>query len=240
MTVPDIVIPVRRGERNEELRYALRSLSFVPHGKVWIAGHMPSWVQNCGHIPTHQNGSKHQNSTKNLIKACQHDEVAEDFVLWSDDIFLLQKIEQVPVLHMGTLGDFIYRRTSMLGTSAYIRGVLATCEILCELGIEESLCYELHVPVSMTKSGMLEVFYAATAEGMPRTTALQVRSLFCNYFHVGGEPAIDSKVMYITDTWTPGLYLSSSDKIFGHHPVTKTMMQLFAEPGPYEARRGSD
>lgn len=41
----DILYLCRPGE-NLELRYSLRSLRNVPHGRVWIFGDCPDWVTN--------------------------------------------------------------------------------------------------------------------------------------------------------------------------------------------------
>ena len=40
----DAVYYVRPGDRNDELRYSLRSLANLPHDRVWIVGHTPPWV----------------------------------------------------------------------------------------------------------------------------------------------------------------------------------------------------
>ena len=69
---PDIVYVVRPGERNEELRYSLRSLSNLPHGRVWIAGYMPKWVTGVEHIPSPAKPGSHVHAKANLRAACQH------------------------------------------------------------------------------------------------------------------------------------------------------------------------
>jgi hypothetical protein len=37
----DVVVMVRVGREYDELRYALRSLCNVPHGRVWVYGGEP-------------------------------------------------------------------------------------------------------------------------------------------------------------------------------------------------------
>jgi hypothetical protein len=52
VTLPDVVYVVRPGNRNEELRYSLRSIAaHLPHRRVWLAGFCPSWVRNISFIP---------------------------------------------------------------------------------------------------------------------------------------------------------------------------------------------
>ncbi|MEU0273202.1 hypothetical protein ABZ129_15340, partial [Streptomyces sp. NPDC006307] len=63
MGAPDIVVPVREGAVNEQLRFALRSwAAHLPHGRVWLVGHRPRWAANVEHIATRQTGTKYQNS----------------------------------------------------------------------------------------------------------------------------------------------------------------------------------
>lgn len=238
-SAPDIVIPVREGDHNPELRWALRSLANIPHGTVWLAGHMPHWVRGCRCIPTTQNASKHQNSTTNLLAACNHDAVAEHFLLWNDDIFLLEQLERIEPMHRGTMAHFIERHAH-LGNSQYMRGVRTTAEILTELGYRDALCYELHVPLPLTKAGVLAAHAAATAEGMPPTRALQLRSLTANMLELGGEQVDDVKVQAITQpTWAPGPvpFVSTTDTMWGRkHPAATYVSELYPRPGPYEAQ----
>ncbi len=47
MTHPDVVYVVRPGDKNEELRYSIRSvIANLPHRKVWIAGYKPTWLSD--------------------------------------------------------------------------------------------------------------------------------------------------------------------------------------------------
>ena len=43
----DFVYIVKEDEKNEDLKYSLRSIAkFYPENKVWIVGYKPSWVKN--------------------------------------------------------------------------------------------------------------------------------------------------------------------------------------------------
>src|SRR5690606_41501940 len=47
MPAPGIVVPVREGPVNEQLRYALRSWTAnLPHRQVWLVGGRPTWAVN--------------------------------------------------------------------------------------------------------------------------------------------------------------------------------------------------
>jgi hypothetical protein len=239
MAEPDVVIPVRPGDHNPELRWALRSLELIPHGRVWLAGHMPHWIREARCIPTSQNRSKHENAEANIIAACRHDAVAEEFLLWNDDIFLLEPIERMPVLHRGPLREFLAEQEPKLGASAYMRGNRATLDILERLGHPDPLCYELHVPLPLTKSAVLEAHALARAEGMPATRALQLRSLTANHAGLGGDRARDVKVAKAHHDWTPGPlpFVSTTDAMWAQsHPAARHVKDLYPRPGRYEAR----
>lgn len=238
MSPPDVVIPVRKGDDNEELRYALRSLSNLPHRWVWIAGHMPPWVTNVRHCLVRQNRTKHENSLRNLLTACREPGLSEDFVLWNDDIFLLAPLEHVPVLHGGTIASFIAARPHLSGQS-YIVGLEATAQIASILGAAEPLCYELHVPLPMNKTAVLEDHARATSREMPYASALQMRSLHGNLHLEPDGQAADVKVGKEKE-WSPPPpgeppFVSTSDSIWQTHPACRYLREvLYPEPGPYE------
>src|SRR5688572_14976620 len=100
----DIVFPIRASGRTDELRYSLRSLVNLPHDRVWIAGHRPEWVsKEVGHIAVHQLGgtTKYERSLANLLAACSHPEVSDEFVRFDDDFFVMVPMDRVPLLHQG-------------------------------------------------------------------------------------------------------------------------------------------
>lgn len=234
MTPPDVVFPLRRGERNEELRYALRSLRLLPHGQVWVAGHRPTWLSGeVRHVPTKQNASKYANSLRNLLTACREIQLSEEFVLWNDDFFLLEPIERVPVLHRGTLADHV-KAYRALRHSQYVRGLAATDEVLRRLlPGREPLSYELHTPMTMDRHGVLAAAGRCQAE---RLSALQIKSAYGNLSEVGGEWADDVKVFRPEPTWEPGPtpFVSTVDSVWGKHPAVTYVRELHPDPSPYE------
>jgi len=235
VTAPDIVFPVRQGERNEELRYALRSLRLLPHGQVWLAGHKPRWVSDeVRHVAVKQTGSKYANSLRNLLTACQQIQLSEEFVYWNDDMFLLEPIDRVPVLHRGTLADHVAAYYTSRH-SRYVKGLAATDEVLRRLlPGREPLSYELHTPMTMDKAGVL------AAEGRCKASqanaALQIKSAYGNLHEVGGEYAQDVKVFKPEPVWDrgPTPFVSTIDGIWGRHPAVTFVQELHSEPSPYE------
>ena len=110
MSAPDIVYVVRAADKNEELRYSLRSLANLPHAKVWIAGYCPSWVQGVGVIPVKSRTHGHQHAKASLRAACEHPEVSDEFVYMNDDFFVMQPLDELPVMHRGTVADMVRNR----------------------------------------------------------------------------------------------------------------------------------
>lgn len=231
MIDPDIVIPVRVGERNPELRYALRSLRYLPHGRVWIVGYQPSWVTGVRHIDVPQTGTKQENAAAALQAACREPEVWDSFVLWNDDFFLLEPLDRVPVLDCGSLDEYIAERTRR-GGGPYMRSLRATAAILRALGHPKARCHELHTPMPMRKRAVLWC-YDAAAGIMP--VLPQIKTLYGNLSAIQSERAQDAKVYRVGRPWEPvGPFLSTCDAVWPKHSAAQHVMNLFPDPGPYE------
>lgn len=225
MTAPDVVYVVRPGEINEELRYSLRSLRNLPHGKVWIAGYCPSWVTGVGVIPVTTKPGGHSSAKANLRAACEHPEVSESFVYMNDDFFVMQPMDELPVMHRAPIADAI--RTAGMSRS-YTRAMKATMEILIEQGVAEPLMYDLHAPMTVTKAGMLE------ALGLCSYPMVQERTLYGNLQQVGGELRPNHKVHRGDRGWQKQPFLSTNDQTFKSMPVGELIRGAFPDRGPYE------
>ena len=230
----DVVYVVGPGERNEELRYSLRSLRHLPHGTVWIAGFIPEWVTGVGRIPVEQGGTKYRNSADNVKAACLHPEVSEDFIYFNDDFFVIRPIEEVPVVHRGPLADLLgtdHRRLKMKRPESYRGGRRDTYRLLRELGHEAPLAYEpLHIPMRFNKRLLLETL--RVGEQVP---ALHYRTLYGNLNAVGGEfhpnVKISDRKALPRDGWA---FVSTNEKSFASGKVGQMIRRLLPDPSPYE------
>lgn len=232
MPAPDIVYVVRPGEYNEALRYSLRSLAHVPHGRVWIAGYRPSWVRGVEHIPVQQVGSKYQNSTANLRAAVERPDVSERFVFMHDDLFVMEPIPAVPILHRGTIRE-VERRHAARASGAYMRGMRETRELLERLGHDDPLCYELHVPMPMDKTGVRRALDLGA-----HLDVLHKRSMYGVVNAVGGDQITDVKVMSRSPRFPrDSPFLSTMPDAFTNGAVGNYIRRKLAQPGPYERRR---
>ena len=225
---PDIVYVVRAGERNEELRYSIRSVvANLPHGKVWIAGYCPTWLGNdIGVIKVQSRPGGHQSAKANLRAACEHPEVSESFMYFNDDFFVMQPMDALPVMHRGSLADAA-KNDRM--ASAYQRHIGKTLGVLSTLGITDPLTYDMHAPMTVTKTGMLQAL-----ELCAKAPMLQERTLFGNMQEVGGVRAHNFKVRRQDRGWSTWLFISTNDNTFARLPVGQYIRSQFTEPSPFE------
>jgi len=234
---PDIVIPVRAGERNNGLRYTLRSIAaHVPHRRVWLAGYKPAWVTGVGHIPTRQTATKYENSRGNWKAAFDHPEVANDVVIFNDDFFVMRPVRHpLPVLHRGPMRDVYARFEQRVRPGRYMLGMRQTMDLLSDLGIRHPLCYEVHAPMAFTRQRYLEVWEIAGRIKYPHS-----RTLYGNICKLGGEQVRDPKIMTRSRNFPRGAtFLSTLPDSFAYGEVGRFIRASFSRPCRYErnARR---
>ena len=228
----DVFYPLRADPINAPLRYSLRALcQNFPVDNVWVAGYKPDWLVGVGYMPTHQRGTKHQNSTANLLTGCFNAAMADDFVLMNDDFFILEPVEEIETLHRGRVADvlldYAYR-------GSYRHGMAQTAALMHELGVADPLSYELHVPMVLNRRRMVEALHIGL-EAMPRLemTALHKRSLYGNLFNVGGREVGDVKIKERHGPLPKGPYVSTSPGSWVGRPG-KRIRNRFPEPSKFE------
>lgn len=227
----DIVYVLKRSDRNEELRFSLRSLANLPHAKVWAAGYRPRWAI-LEEIPVRQRLNKFANSVANLRAACHDPRVSETFVYMNDDFFMLQPLEQLPILHRGTVRDFVAEHVAHYGRpGAYLKGLQATADLLVsQLRIRDPLCYEGHVPLIVDKATMKRALDLGA--DLP---VLHYRTLYGNLARLAGEKIGDWKIRDVRSVPEPSwLFTSTVDTVFAAGAVGRWLRARFPEPSPYE------
>ncbi|UQA95614.1 hypothetical protein [Streptomyces halobius] len=230
----DIVVPVRVGATNEQLRYALRSWAAnVPHRHVWIVGHLPTWVRDVRHIPTDQDGTKYQNTTLGVRAACLNQGVSETFLLCNDDFFVMApQPDGVPVLHRGPVSRVeAYYAGRVQRPGRYLRGLRATRDLLVSLGHENPLSYELHVPLPVEKTGMLKALDVCR-----RLDVVHKRTAYGVLNNIGGAEIRDVKVLNRSPKFDQdSVFLSTMPDSFAHGQVGQFIRRSFPRACPYEA-----
>lgn len=227
----DVIYPVRPGDSNEELRYSLRSLAMnLPHGRVWIVGHRPSWV--CGvEFIDGGNTAPHPraNLYRNLLLACTHPGVSDDVVIFNDDFFLIGKTESVPTYYRCSLEQQYTNLVRKAGPRGWWQESLKTTwDTLVAEGFDNPLSYELHVPFPCNRHRMADVldrFGDVTAHNPP-----QWRTLYGVTQNIGGTPHADCKMMRPGPVQRP--YHSTDDLSWRY--FRGRFQQMFAKPCRYE------
>jgi hypothetical protein len=215
-----------RDGKNEELRYSIRSLEKnLPNVNVWVVGGKPDWYTG-NFIPVEMNcKTKFENVKKQFAEIVNSTDIEEEFVLMNDDFFVLTKMDSVPVLHGGLLSDKYHEHKRLAGPGTYTDQLFETYKNLVSLNIEEPLNYELHVPMTMTKTGLGHVL------DMPG----MVRSAYGNIFNVGGEYSEDPKI--VRRAWeiknNNGMFVSTLDTTFTG-AKDHLLGKMFSEPSSYE------
>ncbi|MEU2743647.1 hypothetical protein ABZ656_52495 [Streptomyces sp. NPDC007095] len=232
MEAPDLVVPVREGPSNQQLRYALRGWEEnLPHRHVWIVGYKPSWLDGVRFIPTRQTGTKYANTTAAVRAACEHPEISETFLYANDDMFVMERLDEMPVLHRGPVREtesYYAARAS----GSYLRGMRETRDLLADHGYDDPLSYELHVPLEISKTGMLRALEAGR-----HLDVLHKRTMFGNLSEIGGERIDDVKVMHRQprfDRSSP--FLSTMPDSFANGEVGRVIRTRFPLPSTYELR----
>jgi hypothetical protein len=211
----DFVYICKDGE-NEELRYSIRSvLHFFPDAKIWVVGGKPDWYIG-NHIPVLQSKkNKYENARNNLEIMCKHKEISNSFILMNDDFYIVKSLKKIKAYHGGSMYERIDEYQKHMGITPYIKKLKMTYKHLVRIGIREPLDYALHVPMPMERDKLL---YLLTTHRYAHSW----RSLYGNYYKLGGEEIRDVKV-YDKKDYKPDPYdhtrliypfLSSNDDSF--------------------------
>lgn len=233
----DVVYLVKSSSENDELRHSLRSLRNLPHDRVFFAGYKPQWVTNVEHIPTVQlAGMKHPNSMRNQRAALLDPRVSDPFILMNDDHFVMQPQSQMPILNWGKVRD-VLENCKTLGQT--FQASMQYTEKLCHsLGHMNPLSYQLHVPLVIHKSQLLDVFdrFENTA---PVGIWIQYVTITGNEYAWGGETynedvKIYDPLQHVTSKYKSLDFLSTTDRAFQYGFAGSYIRGKFRKKSPYE------
>lgn len=203
----DIVYLLRNGIEGDELKYSLRSLKNFPHDKVWFFGGKPAGVQADHMVELNQKGvSVWEKTAWTVQEVCRVADVSEDFWLFNDDFFIMEKLDGLPPLYDSTLWKKIEQRRANGRSDLYCREMKWTRLMLMEKGYR-TFNYDVHAPMLFNKRKLLEVFKV-----FPRGSLF--RSLYGNYYKVGGMDYRDCKISSPDKKPKALPMLSTSDESF--------------------------
>jgi len=211
----DIVYFVKNDVSNEELTYSLRSVEENwQYRRVCFYGGCPDNLKPDRLFRTEQKGlNKWQKVRNMIIEVCKNDDISEDFWLFNDDFFVLRPIdENMPPQYNGDLveyANYIERKQGTADNHTY--SLKKAAEVLRNASLT-TYNYEVHKPMLINRKKALEVL-----EKFPDTHAF--RSLYGNYWRIGGESMHDMKIkkldykrMDLVDSFWQ--FLSTSDESF--------------------------
>lgn len=220
----------RPGE-NEELRYSIRSvLSSFPDAEIWVVGSKPSWYG--GNFLRHKDkGTKFTNIHDALKLIASSGLIPDDFIYMNDDFFIIDKIDEIPVMHGGYLEDKANEYLRLDPESTYTRLLLKAHDKLVKRGIEKPLDYDIHFPLPINKKAL------QTVVELP----IMPRSAYGNLCNIGGVKVADVK-MYDSGKLMPrshdlqnsqSSFVSTTDVSF-EKLLEEVLANRFPEPSKYE------
>lgn len=227
----DVVYIVKEDPHNEELRYSIRSVcENFPVRNIWIFGYCPRWLKEIIHVDIPQDGDKWSNSKMLFSKIANCESLPDEFVLFNDDFFVMEKVDKVEQYYDGLLQDRInslqekFKDTHPL----YTNQLQQVADRLAEYGIKNPKNYAVHKPMLFNREKMAESL--RLTEDLP----MSLRSFYANYFKVGGIDAPDTKVFKCGEYKFSGPYLSTDDRTFRLGRVGKNIRKKFTNPSKYE------
>jgi hypothetical protein len=150
----DVVYPYKKAHDDFELRYSLRSLVNMEHGRVFVAGDKPVVTGKAvTHIPVGSFETPYQSSTANIRAAIVEGGITGEFVVMHDDIFLL-KPWQFRHEHRGTIAEYL---ATGRASGLYRAHIEATRDILEGESIKDPLWFGLHTPTVYDVGKLLDL-----------------------------------------------------------------------------------
>lgn len=231
----DIVYILKNNYTSEEIRYSIRSVCRnFPFRKIWFYGGKPDGIEPDRMVEFVQTGTTKWEKVSNTLRMiCENDEITEDFWLFNDDFFIMQKVTGLEPMVAGTLEERvvnIQRKHRGVPTS-YSRQLTNTVRVLRAKGYD-TFDYALHVPMLINRKKGLETLNKF--RGYP-----MFRSLYGNHHRIGGTRIKDVKIVDLNKVPTGNeVLLSTKDSSFRDGEVGKYIREKFRWKCRYEAGDG--
>jgi hypothetical protein len=237
-----LICPVRPGEYNEELRYALRSWQtnlIFPEGlTLMTVGFKPSWLAPDWHVDGNHYKSMPLAVFDNVLLGAKKAIELEysQCIYMNDDFFCLDPIGGVvPVRRDCTLAEHI-AKFPRNGGLWWPRSLRLTADWLAEAGFPQPESYEVHRPLPATPEGMFRalsrwVRESGWEQGDIPDTVPQWRTLYGVLNGIEAHPVRDVKISLngrgITSPW-----LSTTDENW--RMFAQMMKRRFQKPSKWE------
>ena len=223
----DIVHLLKESNKNEELRYSLRSVDEnFAYKRVWFVGGKPKGLEPDCYMPIKQDApSKWENVRNMLVEICKNNKISKDFWLFNDDFFILSPCDDsLPQFYNGTLQEQIARCE---GQGEYVFRLEHLVKTLEDAGLP-TLNYSVHKPILVNRKKALEVLEKFPDEPM-------FRALYGNYWKIGGVDEPDCKIRRCDRYIKKGKrFCSTQDDSFAVGIVGRLLRDMFDNPSRFE------
>jgi hypothetical protein len=228
----DVVYIVKESQTNEELRYSIRSVvKNFPVRNIWIFGYRPLWLKGVINVYIPQGVDKWSNSKELFKRISECKSLPDEFVLFNDDFFVMEKVEEPKLYYSGLLLDRINELDEKFGSihPLYAKNLRMVYDRLLEYKVDEPKSYAVHKPMMFNRAMMAWSLHLT--EDLP----MSLRSFYANYYNLGGVDAPDCKVFSLRpDYHYEGEYLSTDDRTFRLGKVGRDIRAEFSEPSEFE------
>lgn len=230
-----LICPVRPGDSNEELRYAMRSWEtnlVLPNLTLLTVGHKPAWVQPDYHVEGNHYPSVPHAVFDNvrLGSRAAANMNYDEAVFMNDDFFCLDPVGVIlPVRRNCSLAQHLAQFPPNAGLW-WPRSLRRTAEWLTEQGFPDAPSYEVHRPLVVSPRGMVKALnqWGETAR---EDTVPQWRTVYGVTQRVDAHPVEDAKLGgRLTGVGTP--WISTSDQTWRRYAAS--MRARFPEPSRWE------
>lgn len=167
-----------------DLIYSIRSVAEnLEFNRLWIYGGKPTGIEPDRYeCRKNQKGATKWDRVRSMYReVCENDGITEDFILFHDDFFVLNKVSRLEPEYCATLNELakmIEYRTGA-GRSDYT-SILRRTEQVLKQGGHTTKAYELHKPFVFNRKKMLEIM-----DKYPKEHC--IRSIYANVYKVGGK-----------------------------------------------------
>jgi hypothetical protein len=215
----DVLILNRDEGWQETIRFCIRSIEqYYSYDKLWVVGYLPDYLQ-CNHIQVEDNHDIPQvNVCQKIDKAL--DCVSNDFVLFHDDMYLLEEYKPVQYYH-----GMLSHKYDSLGRCKRKKCIANTLRY-----IGQGYNYELHYPMPMKCDQV-----RAMLDRYPYHHGIVPYSLYGNlYDSFPKEDRKDCKIGHqqVTESDIKGQTMFSTQAEGSH--LLELMQSLYPESSPYE------
>jgi hypothetical protein len=230
-----LICPVRPGDNNEELRFALRSweTNLVPSEwlRLMVVGDKPDWLLPDEFVPGNRQGSANANIFDNVMLGADAAVVGgnDEAIYMNDDFFCLDPVPGVlPVRRNMTLAQHIDLYPQYRGMW-WVRSLDLTASWLSGQGFPSPWSYEVHRPLICKPADMLSAL--SKWDGGLEGDIPQWRTLYGTINEVEAYPVQDVKANSPGST-SHSAWFSTSDSSWNKH--ARHITPRFQKPSRWE------